>query len=226
MTMNVKNKIKVAILTGNHPYDAFSFNECFSSFSEIIYHVQSIEDFCRNSGNYVERYDVILFYNMTQGIPLDEPAWNQVNKRALEDIAERGQGIFVLHHALSAFKEWQVWSEICGIQDRKLHYFVDQDVHYEIVDTQHPITEGMSNFNMTDETYTMPPAGEGSQILITTKHPNSVSTIAWTRHYRNSKVFCFQSGHDSKVYSNENFRQIVRQGILWLSNGVNDASFE
>ena len=39
----------------------------------------------------------------------------------------------------------------------------------------------------------------------------------WARRYRNARVFCLQSGHDSRAYENPNFREVVRRGIVWLS---------
>jgi type 1 glutamine amidotransferase len=70
---------------------------------------------------------------------------------------------------------------------------------------------------MVDETYDMPEAGEGCEVLLTTAHPKSVRTLAWTRQYGNSKVFCYQSGHDNAAWSDESFRQVLSRGILWTA---------
>jgi type 1 glutamine amidotransferase len=60
-------------------------------------------------------------------------------------------------------------------------------------------------------------AGEGSDVLLTTVHPESMKTIAWTRQYKNARVFCYQSGHDNQAYANPNFRKVVARGIHWLA---------
>ena len=207
-------------MTGSHPYDVSSFNKMLRSIPEIDYDIQSIEEFCANLGEYTDKYDVVLFYNMTKEVPQEEKAWDKIFKKPLEDIAERGQGIFILHHAILAFKEWKVWSDICGIENRKSGYHGGQHVQYQIMNKEHPITKGLQDFEMIDETYTMECTGEGSQVLISTEHPNSMKTIAWTREYKNSKVFCYESGHGHTAFEDENFRSILKNGILWLSGKI------
>jgi type 1 glutamine amidotransferase len=72
---------------------------------------------------------------------------------------------------------------------------------------------------MIDETYVMPDAlpANGNHILLTTTHPDSVKTIAWVRQYRQSRVFCLQSGHDNQTWADASFQRLLRQGILWSS---------
>jgi type 1 glutamine amidotransferase len=70
---------------------------------------------------------------------------------------------------------------------------------------------------MVDETYAMADAGTGSEILLTMDHPRSMKTIAWTRPYRNSRVFCFQCGHDNQAWENPNFREVLARGIRWTA---------
>ena len=85
----------------------------------------------------------------------------------------------------------------------------------EVANADHPITQGISDWDMTDETYTMRNAGPDSEVLLTAKHPKSMNTIAWTRSFRNCRVFCFQSGHDNETWVEPNFREVLRRGILW-----------
>jgi len=40
--------------------------------------------------------------------------------------------------------------------------------------------------------------------------------IAWTRTFRESRVFCLQSGHDSEAFADANFRRILANAIQWL----------
>jgi type 1 glutamine amidotransferase len=61
------------------------------------------------------------------------------------------------------------------------------------------------------------PEGDGNHILLTTDHSPSMHNIAWTRHYRNARVFCYQSGHDNRVYANPGFRAVLGRGIQWCA---------
>jgi len=113
-----------------------------------------------------------------------------------------------------AFLDWQLWSNICGIEDRKFGYHPEQTIRTEIVNCRHPVTKGLTPWEMVDETYIMEEAGKENEILLTATHHKSMNTIAWTREYRKARVFCYQSGHDYRVYSDPNFRTIIRRAIL------------
>ena len=75
-------------------------------------------------------------------------------------------------------------------------------------------------WEMIDETYTMADAGEGSKILLTTDHANSMKTLGWTRQYKNARVFCFESGHDNQTWIDPNFRKILHHGVLWCARRI------
>ena len=73
---------------------------------------------------------------------------------------------------------------------------------------------------MVDETYSMASAGQDSHILLTTDHPESMRVLGWTRQFRKSRVFCFQSGHDNLTYVDPNFRKILLRGIQWCAGRI------
>jgi len=213
--------IKVAVVTGEHPFDVPGFHRLFRSIRDIDFYPQHLDDFAADAGGVRKQYDAVVFYNMNMAMPGGEDAWwEQDRKEALEELGETRQGIFLLHHALLAFRDWRLWSNICGIADRSLDVHEDQTVRIEIADPNHPITEGLEPWEMADETYTMHDAGEGSEILLTTDHPRSMRTLAWTRRYRNARVFCLQSGHDNQTYADPHFRRVVSRGIQWVAGRI------
>lgn len=218
MSDKCNDKIKIAVVVGYHPYDVPKFQKLFESIPDIEVYIQHMEQFVYSSKDVREEYNVVLFYNFHMETPVNEaPGYEGRIKEVLESLGDTKQGIFVLHHAILAFPNWQIWSDICGIQNRKFGYYLEQNVHFNISDIEHPITRGITDFELLDETYTMDSAGEDSQVLITTNHPKSMKTIAWTRQYKNSRVFCYESGHDNQAYNNENFIRVVSRGIQWLS---------
>jgi len=213
-------KIKVAVLTGGHPYDVPNFNKLLRSIPDADFYIQAIEEYCTDLGGCMDQYDVVLFYNMTLATPQEEAAWNTVYHKAIDDIGERGQGIFVLHHAVLAFPDWPVWDAVTGIARKNFSYDFDQNVKLHVEDSFHPITKGLKDWEMTDEVYLADNADEGSHILITTDHPASMKTLGWARQYKNSRVFCYQSGHDRKAYENETFREIISRGVQWCGKRI------
>lgn len=204
--------LKVAVLTGGHPYDVPSFHKLFRTLEGVDAYIQSVEDFVFTPEAARDQYDVVLSYHMlTQG-PADGPY-----KAAFEHFGATDQGIVLLHHAILAYPAWPLWSDLVGIANRKFWFYHDQPVKMQVANTQHPITRGLQSWEMIDETYTMADAGEGSEVLLKVDQPNSMKTIGWTRQFKKSRVFCLESGHDNQTWVNANFREVLRRGILWTA---------
>ena len=216
------SKVRVAIVTGGHSYDVPAFHVLFNTMDGVQPVIQHMDDFASSSEEVRDSYDVVLFYSMMMDGPTDEGLewYAGTPKTALERLGQTSQGICVLHHALVAYPEWGAWAELIGIEDRSFGYHFDQHIHVVVADAAHPITRGLSAWDMPDETYTMPDAGAESHVLLTTNHPKSLHTIAWTRQYRNSPVFCFQSGHDSRTWADAQFRTVLERGLLWCAGRV------
>ena len=212
--------IAVAVVTGKHTFDIPGFQQMFSSMSNMEFYLQDLENFVADVGKYNDKYDVVLFYNFHQQTPVADERDGAMILNSINKLAENGQGIFVLHHAILAFPNWEIWSQIVGITDRRFGYYGNQTIQTDLMDDSHPITYGLKSWEMVDETYTMNEVGDDSQPLLAIDHVNSMHTVGWTRHYGNGRVFCYQSGHDNQSFSNPNFRTVVFRGIQWLANRI------
>jgi hypothetical protein len=189
---------------------------------ELYVYLQSMDDFASSPEPVRDSYGVVRFYIMLMNGPVDEglPWYAGKPKTALERLGATRQGIVVLHHAILAYPQWQTWSDITGIEDRGFGYHVGQTAASRVANPNHPIGRGIADWTMVDETYTMANAGPGSEVLLTYDHPRSMKTIAWTRQYRQSRVFCYQAGHDQQAWGDTGFREFLRRGILWSANAL------
>ena len=100
-----------------------------------------------------------------------------------------------------------VWTTSTRIQH------LGQTLQVQVANRDHPITRSLTGWTMGDETYTMAEAGPSSEILLTVAHPRSMRTLAWTRQFKQSRVFCFQSGHDNVTWANPAFPEILQRGL-------------
>ena len=216
--------LKVAVVTGGHPYDVQDFHRLFRSLAGMDAYIQHMDDFATSSEAVRDGYDVVVLYIMLTEGPGDEkeklPLYAGNRKAVLEHLGATNQGIVVLHHALLAYPNWPVWSELVGIANRKFWFYHDQHIQVKIANPGHPITQGLHDWEMTDETYTMANAGVGSDILLTLDHPKSMKTIGWTRQFKQARVFCLESGHDNQAWANANFREVLRRGIQWCARRI------
>jgi len=218
-----EGKVKVAVITGGHAYDVVGFNALFRSMPDVDAYIQHMEDFCCDNSEARDRYRVVLFYNMHKEMPTGEEPWPmRERKQAIEHLGEVEQGIFLLHHGILSHQEWPLFQEIVGIEDRTITPHFGERIHVDVADPDHPITRGLEPWEQEDETYEMNSAEEagGNHILLTTDHPRSMRTLAWTRRHKKSRVFCLELGHDNEAYTNPNFRTVVHRGILWCAGEI------
>lgn len=202
--------MKIAVVTGEHGFREKDFDAVFQSMEGIAFVREDLDVFVDDPDQ--KEYDTVVFYNFHRPYPTEKQA------KAILSLTKRGQGMVILHHAILAFPEWDAYSDMCGIDSRAdFGYFPKQTLQMQVTDPTHPITQGLADWEMGDETYTMKSAGEDSTILLTVDHPNSMDVIGWAREYGNSRIFCLQSGHDNVTYSNPNFREVLRRGIQWCA---------
>jgi hypothetical protein len=211
-------KIKVAVLVDFHPYDAINFQKMFESFGDCECYVQPLSLFVQDRDNKAS-YDTVAYYNMNKPAPKKGSA---IEKYFAEELGAGRQGAIFIHHALLSFEDWPPFTEICGLGDRgageKFKYTQNQSVNAIIADAGHPITAGVADFSMIDETYVLDePDIAGNRVLIRTDNETSVKSIAWTRQYKGSRVFCFASGHDDRAFANPGFRKVLHNAIRWTS---------
>jgi uncharacterized protein len=207
------------VITGQHPFEVVEFHELFRAMPDVDAYIQHMEDFAADCGGAAGAYDVLVFYNCHMETPGGETRWFEKNMRpALEALGTREQGIFLLHHAIVAFPDWPLWSDLAGIADRRVEPHMEQTVRVQVAGAKHPITQGVPDWEMTDETYAMDDPGIGCEPLFMVDHPKSMKTIGWTRRFKKSRVFCFQPGHDSRAFSHPQFRTAVHRGIQWLAS--------
>jgi type 1 glutamine amidotransferase len=204
--------IMTAVITGSHAFDVPEFDRMWRSFTGIDPYQQDLDNLLADAGKTLDRYDALAFYNMPRTVPEGKVL------EGMERCGESSQGIVIIHHALLGFAGWPRWCEICGVQrGDNFSYHPNESVPVAVADPDHAITRGLAPFTITDETYVMTNAAEGSNVLLTTTHPQSLRTIAWTRQYKKARVFCIALGHDALAYRNPSFRTLIERGVAWAA---------
>ena len=102
--------IKTAVITGGHSFDLIEFHELFRSYPDLDVYIQHLEDFASSPQAVRDSYETLVFYFM----PREGPAEGGKPRRTLGRLAETGQGLVILHHALLAYPDWPLWAEVVG----------------------------------------------------------------------------------------------------------------
>jgi Trehalose utilisation len=215
-------KLRLLIATGGHEFEEDAFFKMFDTMAGISWtHVRFNQGAEEKLGLAAAReYDVALFYDMHQDPEPHRNSWLKV--------LEQGKATVFLHHALGSYVRWKGYGEIVGgranfgkevvegVPNSSFKHDVNFRVH--IADKEHPITRGLQDFDIFDETYDHFTVNTDVHVLLTVNHPDSGKVIAWTHKYRNSPIVYLQLGHGPSAYENPNFRKLVERSLRWVAS--------
>lgn len=165
-------------------------------------------------------FDVVVMYDMAKQITAEQ----RTNFLAL---LETGIGLVSTHHNLGARPDWPEFTRIIGgkyvfkeetIDGAALArstYDHDQEIAVKVADPEHPITKGLADFTIHDETYGHFYVAPDSHVLLTTDHPKCGRNIAWTRNYGKSRICYLIFGHDDQAWRNPAYRDLLQRAIRW-----------
>jgi len=181
-------------------------------------------------------YDFLVFNYCNWEDP--DPIWEGA-KKSLIDYVESGGGLMFIHFANGAFhfslpdageSDWPYYRRLC----RRVWNHDGKSTHdkygtYEvnIVDAEHPITVGISNFQVSDELYYNQEGEEAIHVLLSalSKDTGNEEPQAWIYELnqsngKNARVFQTTLAHDTVSLKVPEFRKILSNAGLWLAKGT------
>ena len=216
-------KIRVLIVTGGHDFEREPFFKMFKDNPDISFvAAEHPNAHALLRPEKAKDFDVMVTYDMHQ--PISDQA-----KSDFVEFLKAGKGLVVLHHAIASYKDWPEYQQIIGaryylgpvevdgVQKPASKWKHGVDIAIEVADASHPVTRGLKDFRIRDETYKLFDFFPGSTVLLTTKEPLSNREVAWARRYRGAGVVYIQSGHDHVAFEHPDYRKLVRQAIQWTA---------
>lgn len=217
------DKIRVLVITGGHDFEQEPFFKLFKDNSDISYRaVEHPNAQALLKADAAKDFDVLVLYDMHQ----------EITDEAKADFLARlkeGKGLVVLHHAIADYQQWPEYAKIIGAR-----YYLEKTVvhgvekprsaykhglHFTIhvADGKHPVTRGVKDFEIHDETYNLFDVAKDCHVLLTTDEPESNKVIGWAKTYGRARIVYLQSGHDHFAYENPSYQQILKQAIRWTA---------
>lgn len=224
-TTKPAHPVNVVVVTGGHGYDVKAFPKLFEGHPDLTvthYPMKGYTEIFDEEHVKDWHYDVVVFYSMTQVFPEDR-------RQRFLSLLDKGVGVVSLHHNVWAYNDWPEFSKIIGGRqfskpaefDGKswpqstYKHGVAIPVHVE--EPSHPITAGLKDWTIEDETYHGLWLDPDAKVLLTTTEPTSDRALAWCKAYAHAKTVCIQLGHGPAIYSDPNYRQFVYQAIRWAA---------
>jgi hypothetical protein len=216
--------VRILVITGGHDYNKETFARMFTDLGdEFSFKVMELPDaFDMFMPENRSKYDVLVFYHM----------WQTISDTQMKDLSgciREGKPLVVLHHSICAFDDWDEYVHITG--GKYFHkptniggtnypassYEHGRHITVQVVDPQNPVTKGLRDFELYDETYMNFYIEPGVTPLLRTNDPTSTPLIGWETQYGKARVVTIQSGHDTPTYQDENYRKLLKQAILWVT---------
>jgi len=217
------DSIRILLTFGGHGFEQQPFFAMFDALPGIRYtKAEMPQDAGLLKPGLQKEYDAVVMYDMAAGFTSEQ-------QQAFVELLKQGIGLVSLHHNLGAHRKWDEFTKIIGGQyvfaetvlEGKTYkpstWSHDELLKVKIADRAHPITQGVQDFEIHDETYGGFFTASAAHVLLTTDHPKNSPDIAWTKSYGNSRVFYLMLGHDSKAWANPNYIKLLAQGIRWAA---------
>ncbi len=215
--------LRILLVTGGHDFETNAFHRLFQEIPGLkvtpVTHPKAWEHLRPEKA---ADYDLLVFYDMWQSI-------TEQDKANLLTWLGKGKGLVSLHHSLANYQAWPEYIRILGgrynLEKRtqggteipQSTYLHDVNFRVKVADAQHPVTKGLSAFDIHDETYGKLEVAPSAHPLLTTEEPTSHPVIGWANQYGTARVVYLQLGHDHFAYENPAYRQLITQSMRWCA---------
>jgi type 1 glutamine amidotransferase len=179
--------------------------------------VRIVEDHEFLATDVIFDYDVV-FLHFKNYDPTKRAEQVQEN---LKRFVNEGGGLVLYHFACGAFEPWAEFEQIAGrVWDKKMRAHDPRGPFtVTIVDKEHPLTRGLSDFETDDELYTCLGGDKPIHVLATarSKVDGLDYPMAFVFDYGKGRVFHTPLGHDVKAVTMPGPADLLRRGCLWAA---------
>jgi len=164
----------------------------------------------------LENTDVLVMFLAEGGTISPE---DRVN---LDKFLKRGGGIVTLHDAVCGTDPQWFKTVVGGAWEHGHSKWYEGEVGVYVLDEEHPITRGVSNFDLKDEIYHDLHLMPDAHVLATSFH--TVFVVApqmWTYEKENYRSFVWLQGHEYASFNLPHFRALLLRGIAWAGKRQN-----
>jgi type 1 glutamine amidotransferase len=166
----------------------------------------------------LERTDVLIIFKG------DESSMKPEDKKNIEAFVKRGGGMVLLHDALCGSDPTWLAGITGGAKTHGQMNWRAGTLKEHFVDTNHPITKGMKDFEIADEMFFLLTTDPAMKPLMTTDDPTGKQVPQlWTveKKMPGGKTYrsvTFMQGHNYSIFSNPDVQTILLRSIAWAGD--------
>jgi len=158
-------------------------------------------------GDGLAPYDLLVFYYTVGTI-------SDAQKNGLLGWVASGKGFAGFHSAADSFRDCPEYRAMVG------GWFVTHPRYREyqvsVADPEHPITQGLDEFTVTDEQY-ITDYDPRNRVLAAALWKGGAMPVVWTKDWGQGRVCYLALGHDANACRHEMFRVLLTRGGVWAA---------
>jgi type 1 glutamine amidotransferase len=205
-------KIKTLLYAGGEIHDAKGCGDAIEAALKQAgdFDLTKVENdlSCLEAPN-LDPFDLIVFYH-TVGTITD------AQKLGLLNWVASGKGYAGVHSAADSFRDCPDYRAFVGGWFVTHPHFRQYQV--SIVDSEHPITKGLTEFMVEDEQY-ITDYDPRNDVLAWALWQGKPSPVAWTKSWGEGRVFWLALGHNPEACGDPNFKLLLHRGAVWAAWG-------
>jgi len=218
-------RIKVLLVTGDDVDPPHNWREVSQAIRQTLVSTEKFEvKICEDTGVLdsaasLARYDLAFLHLYNAKTPTLSP----LAKENLAKFVGDGKGLAVSHLSSASFKEWEEFQKLCG-----RYWVMGKSGHgprsvfkSRVVKKDHPITQGLADFEADDELYAKLQGDAPITVLVEADSDWSKKTepLAFILDYGKGRVFHETFGHDGKALQNPTVQKLICRGCEWAATG-------
>lgn len=138
-------------------------------------------------------------------------------EKGIVSFVQGGKTAIGIHSATVVNPQHESFIELIG--GRFIHHSPFHEFPVKVELRDHPITQGVEDFSITDELYVLDRVPADAQVLATAYWEEAHQPMLYVKKHGNGKVLYNALGHNQKAYQHPSFQQLVVQGIQWACEG-------
>ncbi len=152
--------------------------------------------------------------------------WPEPFRNAVLEFVRNGGGFVVVHAGGTMFGDWTEFQKMIGATwGAGTGHGVKHAFEVKFTDVQHPITQGLAPFKITDELWHHMVAQPDKQVLATAFSARerggsgSDEPMVMVTQFGKGRGFNLVLGHDLQAIGNPNFQTLLLRGTEWAATG-------
>ena len=215
--------MNVLILSGsNHGFAATApvIHEFLSSYDDLSVALDDDKDVLASDG--LRDFDVLVHgTGFTRGERQEDGTVQQVpvltpaQEEGLFDFVAGGKGLVGIHGTA-----WCIGGKAVDLIGGHANWHPPGlTFTVDIIDSDHPVTQGVPDFDVEDEIY-MSAWDPAIRILATAEWSGKQHPLAWVKSYGEGRVFYTALGHGPGTFARLGMQQMMVQGVQWAGGSL------